>query len=54
MKSAEQLYDSKVQELGNNLKELEAIVSQKQANVRAVEEGRELLLPCVCSDRFRN
>ncbi|UNI15238.1 Proline--tRNA ligase [Purpureocillium takamizusanense] len=38
LKSAEQFYDGKVQELANNLKELEAIVSQKQANVRAVEE----------------
>ncbi|KAJ6445564.1 prolyl-tRNA synthetase [Purpureocillium lavendulum] len=39
LKSAEQFYDGKVQELANNLKELEAIVQQKQANVRAVEEG---------------
>ncbi|TWU75456.1 subunit of tubulin prefoldin [Metarhizium rileyi] len=38
LKAAEQFYDDKVQELGNNLKELEAVVQRKQANVRAVEE----------------
>lgn len=39
LKSAEQFYQGKVQELTNSLKELEAIVQRKQANVRAVEEG---------------
>ncbi|KHN98558.1 Byr1-binding protein Bob1 [Metarhizium album ARSEF 1941] len=38
LKAAEQFYDDKVQELGSNLKDLEAIVQRKQANVRAVEE----------------
>ncbi|EQK99646.1 hypothetical protein G6O67_003887 [Ophiocordyceps sinensis] len=38
LKSAEQFYQGKVQELTNSLKELEAIVQRKQANVRAVEE----------------
>lgn len=39
LKSAELFYSGKVQGLAANLKELEAIVSQKQANLRAVEEG---------------
>ncbi|XP_044714791.1 prefoldin subunit domain-containing protein [Hirsutella rhossiliensis] len=38
LKSAEQFYEGKVQELTNSLKELEAIVQRKQANVRSVEE----------------
>ncbi|KZZ94814.1 Byr1-binding protein Bob1 [Moelleriella libera RCEF 2490] len=38
LKAAHQFYDDKVTELGNNLKELEAIVQRKQVNVRAVEE----------------
>ncbi|PHH75132.1 hypothetical protein CDD82_4560 [Ophiocordyceps australis] len=38
LKSAEKYYDSKVQDLTNSLKELEAIVQRKQSNVMAVEE----------------
>ncbi|KAK2609010.1 hypothetical protein QQS21_002380 [Conoideocrella luteorostrata] len=38
LKAAQQFYDGKTKELGNNLKELEAIVQRKQTNVRAVEE----------------
>ncbi|KAM4059363.1 prefoldin subunit [Hirsutella rhossiliensis] len=45
LKSAEQFYEGKVQELTNSLKELEAIVQRKQANVRSVEEvlGQKLM-----------
>ena len=38
--SAETFYAEKVKELGENLKELEAIVSRKQGNARSVEEGK--------------
>ncbi|KJZ79086.1 hypothetical protein HIM_01237 [Hirsutella minnesotensis 3608] len=38
LKSAEQFYEAKIEELADNLKELEAILQRKQANVRAVEE----------------
>ncbi|KAG5980029.1 hypothetical protein E4U55_004462 [Claviceps digitariae] len=38
LKAAKDFYDDKTTGLGNNLKELEAIVQRKQANVRAVEE----------------
>lgn len=48
LKAAEQFYDDKVQELGSNLKELEAIVQRKQANVRAVEEGMSFDLDGSC------
>ncbi|QUC20341.1 uncharacterized protein UV8b_04582 [Ustilaginoidea virens] len=36
--AAQKFYNEKVKELGSNLKELEAILQRKQANVRAVEE----------------
>lgn len=39
LKSAEKFYNSKVKELGDNLKELEGIVQSKQMNVRTIEEG---------------
>jgi prefoldin alpha subunit len=39
LKSAEKFYNSKVKELGANLKELEGIVQSKQMNVRTIEEG---------------
>lgn len=39
LKSAETFYDLKIKEIGNNLKELEAIVQRKQMNVRTIEEG---------------
>ncbi|KAG5930593.1 hypothetical protein E4U53_002210 [Claviceps sorghi] len=39
LKAARDFYDDKTKGLGNNLKELEAIVQRKQANVRAVEEA---------------
>ncbi|KAG6033300.1 hypothetical protein E4U41_006948 [Claviceps citrina] len=38
LKAARDFYDDKTAGLGNNLKELEAIVQRKEANVRAVEE----------------
>ncbi|KKP03412.1 prefoldin, alpha subunit [Trichoderma harzianum] len=38
LKSAEKFYDAKVKEVGNSLKELEAIVQRKQMNVRTIEE----------------
>ncbi|KAH6610931.1 Prefoldin alpha subunit [Trichoderma cornu-damae] len=38
-KSAEKFYDSKVKEVGDNLKDLEGIIQRKQINVRAIEEG---------------
>ncbi|KAG5988284.1 hypothetical protein E4U54_004702, partial [Claviceps lovelessii] len=38
LKAARDFYNDKSAGLGNNLKELEAIVQRKQANVRAVEE----------------
>ncbi|KAG5981936.1 hypothetical protein E4U43_006513 [Claviceps pusilla] len=38
LKAARDFYNDKSTALGNNLKELEAIVQRKQANVRAVEE----------------
>ncbi|GAB0134889.1 hypothetical protein EsDP_00003243 [Epichloe bromicola] len=38
LKAAHEFYQDKVTGLGNNLKELEAILQRKQANVRAVEE----------------
>ncbi|PTB39712.1 uncharacterized protein TrAFT101_007512 [Trichoderma asperellum] len=38
LKSAEKFYNSKVKELGDNLKELEGIVQSKQMNVRTIEE----------------
>ncbi|KAF5603326.1 prolyl-tRNA synthetase [Fusarium subglutinans] len=38
LKSAEKFYDSKVEELGNNLKDLEVIVQRKQTNARTIEE----------------
>lgn len=39
LKSAENFYNTKVKELGDNLKELEGIVQSKQMNVRTIEEG---------------
>lgn len=39
LKSAEKFYESKVEELGNNLKDLEVIVQRKQTNARTIEEG---------------
>ncbi|CEJ93373.1 Putative Prolyl-tRNA synthetase [[Torrubiella] hemipterigena] len=36
--AATQFYEDKVKELSNSLKELEAIVSQKQMNLRTIEE----------------
>lgn len=39
LKAAEQFYESKVDELGNNLKDLETIVQRKQTNARTIEEG---------------
>ena len=47
LKAAAQFYDAKVQELTNSLKELEAIVQRKQANLRAVEEGKSLTVVVV-------
>ncbi|QKD47937.2 uncharacterized protein FOBCDRAFT_235740 [Fusarium oxysporum Fo47] len=38
LKSAEKFYESKVEELGNNLKDLEVIVQRKQTNARTIEE----------------
>ncbi|KAF4414717.1 Prolyl-tRNA synthetase [Fusarium acutatum] len=38
LKSAEKFYESKVEELGNNLKDLEIIVQRKQTNARTIEE----------------
>ncbi|KAF4947220.1 hypothetical protein FGADI_10528 [Fusarium gaditjirri] len=38
LKSAETFYESKVEELGNNLKDLEVIVQRKQTNARTIEE----------------
>ena len=38
LKSAQKFYESKVQELGDNLKDLEVIVQRKQTNARTVEE----------------
>ncbi len=39
LKSAANFYENKIKELTNSLKELEAIVQQKQMNVRTIEEG---------------
>jgi prefoldin alpha subunit len=39
LKSAEKFYEGKVEELGNNLKDLEVIVQRKQTNARTIEEG---------------
>lgn len=41
LKSAATFYENKIKELTNSLKELEAIVQQKQMNVRTIEEGAE-------------
>lgn len=43
-----QFYEAKVEELGNNLKDLEVIVQRKQTNVRTIEEGKfdEVLGQC--------
>ncbi|PHH91746.1 hypothetical protein CDD83_10450 [Cordyceps sp. RAO-2017] len=38
LKAAEKFYEGKMKELSSNLKDLEAIVQQKQTNVRTVEE----------------
>jgi prefoldin alpha subunit len=38
LKSAEKFYESKVEELGTNLKDLEVIVQRKQTNARTIEE----------------
>ncbi|KAJ4272356.1 subunit of tubulin prefoldin [Fusarium torreyae] len=38
LKSAEKFYEAKVEELGNNLKDLEVIVQRKQTNARTIEE----------------
>ncbi|KAF1730289.1 putative prefoldin subunit 5 [Beauveria bassiana] len=38
-KSAATFYENKIKELTHSLKELEAIVQQKQMNVRTIEEG---------------
>ncbi|KAH6996679.1 Prefoldin [Ilyonectria robusta] len=38
LKAAEQFYESKSDELANNLKDLEAIVQRKQTNARMIEE----------------
>jgi prefoldin alpha subunit len=38
LKSAQKFYEGKVQELGDNLKDLEIIVQRKQTNARTVEE----------------
>lgn len=40
LKSAAKFYEDKVKELNDNLKELEAVVQQKQVNVRTIEEGK--------------
>ncbi|KAG5926491.1 hypothetical protein E4U42_003265 [Claviceps africana] len=45
LKAARDFYDDKTTGLGNNLKELEAIVQRKQANVRAVEEAAQAAQP---------
>ena len=37
-------YNHKVEELGSNLKDLEAIVQGKSNNLRVVEEGKEYFL----------
>ena len=44
LKSAEKFYDTKVEELGANLKDLELIVQRKQTNARTIEEGKCLML----------
>ncbi|KAK7416089.1 subunit of tubulin prefoldin [Neonectria punicea] len=38
LKAAEQFYEGKVNELGNNLRDLETIVQRKQTNARTIEE----------------
>ncbi|KAI5462982.1 Prefoldin [Mariannaea sp. PMI_226] len=38
LKAAEKFYEGKVEELGTNLKDLEAIVQRKQQNARMIEE----------------
>ncbi|KAF4338243.1 prolyl-tRNA synthetase [Fusarium beomiforme] len=38
LKSAEKFYETKVEELGNNLKDLEVIIQRKQTNARTIEE----------------
>lgn len=38
-KDAVKFYEAKVNELGNNLKDLEAIIGQKSNNLRVVEDG---------------
>ncbi|KAK7426857.1 subunit of tubulin prefoldin [Neonectria magnoliae] len=38
LKAAEQFYKGKVNELGNNLRDLETIVQRKQTNARTIEE----------------
>ncbi|KAF5690013.1 prolyl-tRNA synthetase [Fusarium denticulatum] len=38
LESGEKFYESKVEELGNNLKDLEVIVQRKQTNARTIEE----------------
>jgi hypothetical protein len=39
LKSAEQFYNAKVEELSTNLKDLENVIQRKQTNARTVEEG---------------
>ena len=43
LKAAVQFYEGKVEELGNNLKDLETIVQRKQTNVRTIEEGKSII-----------
>ncbi|RQM06111.1 hypothetical protein DH86_00003359 [Scytalidium sp. 3C] len=38
-KDATKFYEAKVEELGTNLKDLEAIIQGKSNNLRAVEDG---------------
>jgi prefoldin alpha subunit len=39
-KDATKFYEAKVDDLGNNLKDLEAIIGQKSNNLRVVEDGK--------------
>jgi prefoldin alpha subunit len=43
-KDATKFYDAKVEDLGNNLKDLEAIIGQKSNNLRVVEDGKSQIL----------
>jgi hypothetical protein len=39
-KDATKFYEAKVEDLGNNLKDLETIIGQKSNNLRVVEDGK--------------